>query len=447
MVVDITWSDILIGFLFAIVILGIGKKRSKQVPAYLSQTYFRNVQIKLLSSLIFSLVYLLIYRGGDTVAYFKTIECFNNLLIEDPIAYWNQIFNDYEGGHHIKYFTFESGIPPGWIFREKEGFFLCKILAVPGLLSLNSYFAFSFLISFWIANISWEFYNFIHQQYGLNKLIRFGILYMPSVNFWCTGISKDTIVLGLTLLMILGIMNYLNKGRRDVKSIFKLFLIGLILFQIRSFILIAILFPFGIVIVSRFIRLRIKTTLLRRLILFMVFLLSGLGLIQFMNLDTSEDEFLESNSFIAEAANTQQDFANNSIYGDKRYQLGDVEYTPVGMLKSAPMSIFAGIYRPLLTESLSLTLLFNGLESTFLLFLTLRFFKFGAGTFVRNVNQNDILLFSLIFVTVIAFVTGFTSVLFGVLVRLRTPLLPFFVLLLAFKYNDVKIERGDYNKR
>jgi hypothetical protein len=39
-----------------------------------------------------------------------------------------------------------------------------------------------------------------------------------------------------------------------------------------------------------------------------------------------------------------------------------------------------------------------------------------------------------------AFMTGFTSVIFGVLVRLRAPLLPFFILLLTVKPETEKIE-------
>jgi hypothetical protein len=37
-----------------------------------------------------------------------------------------------------------------------------------------------------------------------------------------------------------------------------------------------------------------------------------------------------------------------------------------------------------------------------------------------------------------AFMTGFTSVIFGVLVRLRAPLLPFFIMLLTVQPTDEK---------
>jgi hypothetical protein len=38
-----------------------------------------------------------------------------------------------------------------------------------------------------------------------------------------------------------------------------------------------------------------------------------------------------------------------------------------------------------------------------------------------------------------AFMTGFTSIIFGVLVRLRAPLLPFFIMLLTVQPKDEKL--------
>jgi hypothetical protein len=44
---------------------------------------------------------------------------------------------------------------------------------------------------------------------------------------------------------------------------------------------------------------------------------------------------------------------------------------------------------------------------------------------------------------IMGFMTGFTSVIFGVLVRLRAPLLPFVILLLTTLPEDEAEEKGD----
>ena len=50
-----------------------------------------------------------------------------------------------------------------------------------------------------------------------------------------------------------------------------------------------------------------------------------------------------------------------------------------------------------------------------------------------RIRDSEILTFSLYLVIIMAFMTGFTSVIFGILVRLRAPLLPFVILLLTIE--------------
>ena len=50
---------------------------------------------------------------------------------------------------------------------------------------------------------------------------------------------------------------------------------------------------------------------------------------------------------------------------------------------------------------------------------------------IKKIRKQEILVFALIFSLFIAFMAGFTSVLFGVLVRIRAPLMPFIFLVLT----------------
>jgi hypothetical protein len=63
---------------------------------------------------------------------------------------------------------------------------------------------------------------------------------------------------------------------------------------------------------------------------------------------------------------------------------------------------------------------------------------------IARIRDSDILTFALYFVIIFAFMTGFTSVIFGILVRLRAPLLPFFLLLLTIKpKEDTDLEQEE----
>jgi uncharacterized membrane protein YfcA len=107
-----------------------------------------------------------------------------------------------------------------------------------------------------------------------------------------------------------------------------------------------------------------------------------------------------------------------------------------------PMSIFTGIYRPFPWEALSPGLFLNALESLILLYLTFVFIFNKRGKRIARIRNTDILIFSWYFVIIFAFMTGFTSVIFGVLVRLRAPLLPFFLLLLTVKPEEDNLDQN-----
>jgi hypothetical protein len=137
--------------------------------------------------------------------------------------------------------------------------------------------------------------------------------------------------------------------------------------------------------------------------------------------------------YLREAEVTQQDFKNNKAYTGAKYDLGEVTFTPSGLLRAMPISIFTGIYRPFPWEALSPGLLLNGIECLLLIYLSFGFVFNKGGKRIARIRNSDILTYSLYFVIIFAFMTGFTSVIFGILVRLRAPLLPFFLLLLTIK--------------
>ena len=103
-----------------------------------------------------------------------------------------------------------------------------------------------------------------------------------------------------------------------------------------------------------------------------------------------------------------------------------------------PMAVFTGIYRPFPWEALSPGLILNAVESIILFYLTFIFIFNNRGKRIARIRSTDILTYAVYFVFVMAFMTGFTSIIFGVLVRLRAPLLPFFILLLTVEPKEVK---------
>ncbi len=399
------------------------------------QYFLRNLYFKLVFSLIFAFYYIFFIKGGDTIAFFDTSRVLTNLLFKYPeyyIAEW-PTYSLQEG--YINHYTPETGFPPGWIAREPEGYFVSKLFSILNIFTGNSYLATTVLTAFLTSLASFKLYDFI-VSFGIHdsKKLALYFLFIPSLSFWCTGVSKDALILICIYYMIPTVYNLVvGKAKLKIWNIFLILLFSWILLNIRSFMLITIIVPFifafNVQFAKRYFTNKFSQRFIRTMVIFI-----GFGFIGFYFSGETAQKYLK------EAEVTQQDFKTNKIYTGAKYDLGEVSYTPTGLLRAMPMSIFTGIYRPFPWEALSPGLILNGIESVILFYLTFLFLFNNRGKRIGRIRESDILTFSLYFVIVFAFMTGFTSVIFGVLVRLRAPLLPFFMMLLTVEPEEDKKE-------
>ena len=398
-----------------------------------------NLYAKWSFGLIFALFYILVYRGGDTVAYFETLRTLNKLLLHNPAGWWEQMTSGPSSEMVNRLFDIRStGFPPGWIYREENSLFVAKVFSFLGMITFNSYWATTLIIGFFTARASWRLYE-LALRYSMHNSnwLAYGVLFLPSVAFWCSGVSKDALVFVAALYLVFHLFRiitpeYKATWRNYVYAIFFLWLIV----NIRGFMAAGILIPVGLAYFSRV--LRSRGTSEGTIIGIYVFT-TFVGIVGFGGTlaSQSEEELLRTNTFLQEAQLVQQDFAQNETYGNRRYDLGEVEFTPIGLLRSTPLSILTGIYRPFLWESLTPSLLFNGLESIVLLYFTILLLLRSPWQKLKTITANEFLMFCLVFTLLIAFMAGFTSILFGVLVRIRAPLLPFLFILLTLDYNQI----------
>ncbi len=414
------------------------RNNNKDKPFY--KYYYWNLYAKIGFAVLYGLFYLVIYQGGDTIAYYDGSVTLNNLFLKSPELYFNELFNPPNTATITQYFDLQTGFPPGWIYREPEAWFVSKLMSLISFFTLNSYMAMTLIMAFITSIATWRLFLFI-RHYGFNqdKWLAIAILLLPSVNFWCSGVSKDTLVYVAICFLVINTFSLLsNEKRRTLINLLGIIISGFVIYHIRSFILIAVLIPFGFALMTRVVKFfgggNITVILVRTTFLIGGFILLGRSL-----LIQTEEEFLSSNTFVQEAAIIQDDFEKNELYGDKKYNL-DVSFTPVGLIKAAPLTIITGIYRPFFWEALNPSLIFNGIESLLFIYFTFIFFRRNFLKRVNMIRTNEFLIFCLIFTLIIAFMTGLTSILFGVLVRLRAPLLPFFLIMMSIDIN--KQENG-----
>ena len=420
--------DISIALVWLIIFFIIANSRAKKVEdAEIRKYYVRNVAFKFFFSISFAIVYLVYYGGGDTTAYWDGAVTLNKLFMKSPAMYMEQMMGGSEFVHSSGYFDVETGYPPGWIHREPEAWFICKLGSIVSFFTLRSYFAGTLFMAFFAAMASWRVFEMISKLHTHKKnTAALCILFIPTVSFWCTGISKDTIIFITVLNLLYYVFDFMVlKNRIRLKHVFVILLSLFLIYQVRSFIIAAILAPLFMAFGARLTK-KYESNFMAKVFLRSMILFGGI----FLFLVFFASDF--ANDMVNEAQIVQQDFINNEIYTGKRYEISNTDASTIGLARAVPESVFYGIYRPFIYESFTPTLFINGIESLVLMILTLRFFIRGNPVSkFKKIRKEEILVFAFIFSLFIAFMAGFTSVLFGVLVRIRAPLLPFLFLVLT----------------
>jgi branched-subunit amino acid transport protein len=110
---------------------------------------------------------------------------------------------------------------------------------------------------------------------------------------------------------------------------------------------------------------------------------------------------------------------------------GEIPTTLAGQLAYAPAALLTSLFRPSIFEVRNLLMLANAVETTVLTVLFVRvLFTRNLGSVRRQIMEDPFLVFCVVFVIAFGIAVGLTSTNLGTLSRYRSPLLPFFVVLL-----------------
>jgi hypothetical protein len=426
-------EDIAMGILWIIlttILAFIIKSNHADNPDY--KWFIPNFFFKLVMGLFFGYTFVKILGyGGDTAAYWASIDKLVNLFFHDPSKYLDELLSTPDINNLTKNFNSSTGYPPGWIYKEPESYFVAKVISVVGLFTNGSFIALTAICSFFASLASFRLFQLVkYYRFTSDFWMAIATLFIPTVAFWCSGISKDTLILGGFYMLLFHFFALLQKDRKfTLKNIIFIVFYAYIILNIRPFMIYAIIPPlllsFGLGYVNR-----IGSSIVSNFLKGGIFMATLVG---FLYVLSTGDLFLEgAQETLDEVAIVQQDFASNVTYGGPRYDLNITDFTPAGMISAAPLAVFTALYRPFLTEAQGPLLLLSALEGIVLIFLTLYFIIKGPIHW-RFVFNHEFLLFSLLFVLFFGFVVGFSSILFNVLVRFKAPILALFLLVLIAK--------------
>ena len=430
--ISLSILDILILFLYLTAIFAINIRLKRTINSKeLNRFYYPGLIFKVAFSLLFALVYLYVLGGGDINAYWDGASCLAELFYTNPEAYFTEMWHtqrEYGIAHH---FNVSTGYPPGWIWREEEAWMATKIISVFAIITWKGFWSATLVIaslSFWS---SWLLATKLQSVEKFNRnSVLFALLFFPSVSFWCSGISKDSLAFTASIFLIFQFFLLLKwGGRLSFVRIILIFLLLLMVYSLRHYLAYALFVPFLLAILARY-----GNRFSGRPVL-----LWGFRIIVFSAVAFSFTLVLSSNQtkeLIFEANITKSDFSANPIYTGAKYDMPTSSGNPVELVTLFPLALFTALFRPSFLDSVGASFLMNQLESAILLFLTLRFiFNRKLIINLNRIVRHEFMLYALIFVVIVGFMAGYSSILFGVLVRIRAIALPFLVLLLTYNFN------------
>jgi hypothetical protein len=423
------YKDLFIGPIYLLLIYFIAfSVRNKICVDKSTRRYFiPALTLKMFGAIMLGLVYKFYYKGGDTLNYFvfgsqKIWEAF----LEKPAAGLWMIFGsncDYQN----QYSEYLRGI---LFFCDPGSYFIVRLSGFLGLFTFHTYSATAMLfalISF--AGVWSMFTTFIKIYPQLQKEIMLACFMLPSVIFWGSGLMKDSITfgcLGLFFSTFYRIFIEKNGSKSDYIIFFiSFFVIKTIkIYIILCFIPAALLWLF--MVYNNKIKSRVTKILLRP---FMIILGALFGYMA-ANYVSKEDEKYSMENVTKTAKNTSQwlTYVSKTEKGSL-YSLGELDYTPMGMLKKFPAAVNVTLFRPYLWESRNIVMILSALESLFFLYLTLStIIRAGLKRTFVIISDHPIVAASLVFSLTFAFAIGISTSNFGTLVRYKIPIMPFYLI-------------------
>ena len=229
--------------IYCLVIFGItfGRQVMMQRRNPLYRYFTWALVAKIASSVVFCLIYIYYYQGGDTVSYYETARSVVNLGTKD-IARCIDVMSSSPSLAGYMTFDRETGYPWPYMYFDTQTFFVAKLIAPLVFVAFKSYLITSILLS-WLSFFgAWKFFLTLCRYFpGLERRLAIGVLFVPSVLFWGSGILKDTITFSAVCWFIVGFDRAFMRGGISWRGIFISLLSLYVLISVKPYVLYSLL--------------------------------------------------------------------------------------------------------------------------------------------------------------------------------------------------------------
>ncbi|MGF7078369.1 hypothetical protein [Mucilaginibacter sp. UYCu711] len=427
---DITALDYILLPFYLIIIFKIAYNvRNKYYPEnHPFKPYFIPALIaKIAGSIFIGLIYAYYYNGGDTFNFFFVTKLINSTFIDTPDSWFRLITHNINENN----ITDQKIVSSMFWYDDTPSYTTACIGAIIGLFCFTKYLIINSIIAVISFIGSWlMFIAFAKQYKSITMYIAIAILFMPGPLVWGSGLFKDSFCM-FSIGCLVYIFYVLFEERRFKFSLVILCLTAVtLLLLIKAYILVVLLPTLVIKTILSFKKKAIeqKKQLMFYFVLFIFYLIVSFAIQRAASYLSTF-----STASVLQTVKKQKDYLlNKSLDEDgSAYDLGDFEPSVKGIAKMIVPAINVALFRPYPWESKSIVQLFNSLESTTVLLLTL-FLLVRRNIFItiNNIYKDPNLIMCLFFSLLFAFIVGVSSYNFGSLSRYKIPCTPFYMLFL-----------------
>jgi len=286
------------------------------------------------------------------------------------------------------------------------------------------------------------FYHYFPQYW---REIAFATLFLPSVNYWSSGVLKDSICFGAVGYIMYGFLNIFILKKRYFNSLVFISVSILLLFYIKIYILLA-LSPGIVLWLFSELNKSVENKTLRSIMSVLTFIGGTILGLLLVNYATSEESLkaFRLDALVETSSNSRaiyEDIAktNTGAY----FSLGTSN--PFLLI---PFGIVATLFRPFIWEVNGVTALLSALEALLFFYFTIKyFFKIGFFSFFKNAFKKPILILCFVFSIVFAIAIGSTALNFGSLSRYKIPCLPFYLVMVMVMSREAGLSNPKWLNR
>ncbi len=420
-------------YILIIYAVAINIRNAYYPPGHPWRPYFiPGLTFKIIGAIFIGFIYQYYYGGGDTFLYFLQAKVVNQAIAENPLKGFTLLMHipqNYDGAYQMYISQME------W-YAGTNMYFVIAIAAFFNLFTFSTFLPTSVIFAFVSFSGMWAMFRTFAQQYPkLTPQIAIAVLFIPSSYIWGSGIFKDTVCMFGLGWMTYCVFQLLIKRNFSISNIIYLLLSFYILAIVKIYILLAFLPAIALWLVFTYSS-RIKSKAMQTVIKFSLVIFAFIALVG-MSMAFEKEMGIYSLDNIAKTAETTRKYVYDMAeqMDGSSYDLGEIDPSPLGLLKVFPKALVISLFGPFLWESRKIIIFVNSIEATLFLFVFLRIlFRIGIKTFWKTIKADANVQFFLIFTIIYGFAVGLTSGNYGTLSRYRIPLIPFFAMALIIIY-------------